>query len=147
MNKRGYMKKSLLTVLILSSFIVQAKPVEGTMTYKLPSGELATRDVTIDVPAKGQGEVSLNGKSFTWKTKKFGSFTRKNQTTFWSAFKSEYNNKKFTYLFVGTYLKGSNKLIYAGNYYKKKGHSFNLVDIKNIKKMKHVGLFNFEYLR
>jgi hypothetical protein len=141
--------KSLILIFIsalsLSAF---SAPVDGEVYYKLPSGELATRLVTLDVPSRGQGEVILSGKNFEWKTTKFKSFTKAGQTLFIAAFNTTFQNFKSTVILKGTYLKGSNQIKYYGDMYKKDGH---LPANKNIETdipgIKYTGGFSFNYLR
>lgn len=128
----------LLVLLFICSYSAFAKDVEGTITYKLPSGDLVSRDVILNVPSRGQGEVVLSGKSFEWKSKKFKSYTIAGQTIFAVAFTEKFRGIESTTLLKGTYLKGKNQIIYIGDVYKAKA--------KN-KKFKHSGVFRFEYLR
>ncbi len=130
------MKKIFSALLLTFSISAFATPVDGTITYKLPSGELAERDVTLETPSRGQGEVVLTGKNFTWKTTNFNSYETSGKVTFMAIFDTKFMGQQSKLLFKGTYLKGSNKLIYAGNIFKIK---------KN--KVKHLGLFDFKFDR
>lgn len=129
--------KYIFLMLTLLSFNAFATDVDGSLTYKLPNGDLVSRDVVFNVPARGQGEVVLSGKSFEWKSKKFKSFTVGGKTTFVVIFDAEFRGMKSQTMLKGTYLKGKNKIIYTGDMFKtKKG-----------KKFKHAGVFNFEFDR
>jgi hypothetical protein len=123
-------------ILFLLSFNLFATEVDGTITYKLPNGELVDRVVSIDVPSRGQGEVILRSGDFEWRTTKFWSKEKHGKMIFAALFDTKFRDTESKLLFKGTYLKGSNKLIYAGDIYKKKDGE-----------KKHIGLFNFEYLR
>tara|TARA_Y100000385_G_C12732775_1_gene483458 strand:+ start:27 stop:419 length:393 start_codon:yes stop_codon:yes gene_type:complete len=130
------MKNIFAVLLLMFSLSAFATPVDGTITYKLPNGELATRDVTLETPSRGQGEVILSGKTFTWKTTNFKSYEVSGKVTFMAIFDTKFMGQQSKLLFKGTYLKGSNKLIYAGNIFKMK---------KN--KVNHLGLFDFSFNR
>lgn len=137
--------KSLLFIVISSlSFTAFAVPVEGNLTYKLPTGELVYRAVTLDVPKKGQGEVTLTGVNFEWKSKLFKSFTSKDQQFFTVAFQNEFMNKKTTVVLKGTYLKGTDRIIYYGDMYKIGGH---VPLVESLLGYKYIGAFNFAYTR
>jgi hypothetical protein len=136
----------LLFALLLVTNVAFASPIDGEMTYKTPSGELVDRVVTIEVPSRGQGEVILSGQKFEWKTKAFKSFVVNGETIFIAAFKTQFRNFKSTILFKGTYLKGSNKIIYAGNFYKKTGHK-RLENLESMSGFDYSGSFRFDYLR
>jgi hypothetical protein len=137
--------KLILAILLVTN-VAFASQIEGEMTYKTPSGNLVDRVVTIEVPSRGQGEVILLGQKFEWKTKAFKSFVVNGETIFIAAFKTQFRNFKSTILFKGTYLKGSNKIIYAGNFYKKTGHK-NLENLENLSGFNYSGSFRFDYLR
>jgi len=122
-------------LVFLFSLNLLATEVDGTITYKLPNGELVDRNVSIEVPSRGMGEVVLRGERFEWKTDKFWSKNKNDRLVFTAEFETEFRGLKSTIVLKGTYLKGSNKLIYAGDVYKKKDE------------LKHIGLFNFNYLR
>jgi len=113
-----------------------ATAVDGTLTYKLPSGDLVDRDVTLEVPSRGQGEVVLSGKSFEWKTTQFKSFETAGKQTFVAIFETDFRGMKSKTVLRGTYLKGNNKLYYTGDMYK----------IKD-RKISHLGIFSFQYDR
>lgn len=128
------MKIALLISLL--TFGAFAAAVDGTLTYKLPSGDLVDRDVTLEVPSRGQGEVVLSGKNFEWKTTKFRSFERAGKLTFVAAFDTDFRGMKSKTILRGTYLQGKNTIIYTGDMYKVKD-----------KKVSHLGVFNFKYDR
>ena len=96
------------------------------------------REVVLDVPSRGQGEVVLSGKSFEWKTINFKSFKNLDRDIFVASFDTEFRGMKSTMIFKGTYLKGNNKLFYTGDIYKLK---------KSQRKLAHIGIFNFQYKR
>lgn len=140
------MKHLMLIALLSLSFAAQSKPVNGKIVYQLPNGELIDRELTIKVPSRGKGEVVLSGKNFEWKTTNFWSFNKKKETKFLAAFQTEFMGQKSTILFKGTYLKGSNKILYYGSFYKVKG--FEEVDAKSkLSQFRYTGAFKFEYDR
>ena len=127
----------------------------------MPSGDLATRNVTLTVPAMGKGKVTLSGqtsdwtikglsyddiqsKSFEWSTENFWSETINNEVFFYAVFKAEFKDFKSTIAFKGTYIKAENKILYHGSMYKKNGHH----DIdKDLSELNYIGGFNFSYDR
>ncbi len=120
---------------MFTSMIAFATPVDGVLSYKLPSGDLITRKVTLEVPARGQGEVKLTGDSFVWKSNNFKSYETLNRKVFSVVFDTEFENQKSKVILKGTYLKGSNYLIYSGDVYKIKSS------------LEHIGVFQFKYDR
>jgi hypothetical protein len=141
------MKTFAIVLGIISLFLSTesiASPVDGKIIYKLPNGQLVKRDVVLEVPSRGQGEVILSGQNFEWRTDKFRSYTKKGKTTFIASFETDFMNLKSTIVFKGTYLKGSNELIYYGDFYKKKGHNLETEDLAGFV---FQGGFKFSYLR
>jgi len=130
-----FFMSALLLSLISSAYAVA---VEGEVFYKLPDGTMAVRDVILDVPEKGQGEVVLSGKSFEWRTKKFKSKTKNGQTFFKIVFNVEFEEKKSIQIFKGTYFKTSDHIKYYGSIYKKED---------NKSKAKYIGGFEFNFER
>lgn len=113
---------NLVTVLFSALFAVSAFAVDvpGKIFYVDGAGKLVKRAVTIDVPARGEGKVVLKGKRIRWESDSFTSTTVHGQKVFSVVFTPEWEGKKKYIKFVGTYLKGSNKLVYYGSFYKKK---------------------------
>jgi hypothetical protein len=131
--------------LLLFSSVAFATPVGGKIFYEIPgANRVAVRDVSLDVPARGQGEVVLRGKGFEWRSDKFWTVKNDGQTIFYVAFQTEFEEHKATILFRGTYLKGSNLILYYGDFYKKSGHDFVNRDISDFK---YKGGFKFDYIR
>ncbi|MBD63730.1 MAG: hypothetical protein CME62_00860 [Halobacteriovoraceae bacterium] len=130
------MKLILLTLLFsISAFAV---PVDGVVTYKLDNGNLVDREVTIDVPARGQGEVTLIGENMELKTTHFKSVEVMGRKVFTIFFTTDFNGKKAVLVFKGTYMRGENYLIYTGDIYKARASENNLA---------HTGVFTFKYNR
>jgi hypothetical protein len=139
------MKLSIIFIAVLFSLSSWAKPVEGEIFYKKSDGDVARRAVTLEVPSKGEGEVVLRGNGFEWRSTDFWTKKKDNgQIMFIVAFKTEFMDKPSTIAFVGTYLKGSNEIIYNGNFYKKEGHDFVRGDDSDFR---YEGGFSFNYLR
>ncbi len=97
--------------------------VKGAVTYKMPQGELVSRNVSLDVPPMGQGKVKWisNGKvseSHSFKTKKFN-----NRVVFEVLFLNPEGAPPNTAMAIsGSYLRGTNGVIYYGDVY---GRSIN----------------------
>ena len=130
--------KLLILALSLLSLNVYATAVDGKITYKLPTGDLVDRDVVLEVPSRGQGEVVLSGKNFEWRTKNFQSFKTLGKDTFVATFDTKFMGMQSTLIFKGTYFKGKNRLFYVGDIFK--------ITKKN-KKPNHLGIFSFKYDR
>lgn len=115
------MKALFLGLLLAFSTASYAAPIDGQIFYTLPSGEYVERDVTLEVPSRGEGEVVLSGNNFEWRTSNFTSYTKKGKTVFVAAFQTEFREFKSTIVFKGTYIKGTNQIVYYGDMYKKNG--------------------------
>ena len=63
----------------------------------------------------------LSGNNFEWRTSNFTSYTKKGKTVFVAAFQTEFREFKSTIVFKGTYIKGTNQIVYYGDMYKKNG--------------------------
>ena len=126
----------------ISSF---AAEVPGQLYYKKKDGDVARRDVIIDVPSMGKGEVILKGKGFEWRTDEFWSEkTERGEILFTAAFQTEFMGMQSTIVFQGTYLKGKNEIIYQGNFLKQKG----FVEVtKDFEGFRYGGGFSFNFLR
>ena len=55
----------LLLLMALLSSNVMATEVAGKIFYATPDDELAVREMTLEVPARGEGEVVLRGEKET----------------------------------------------------------------------------------
>lgn len=132
-------------MVLLFSVGVHAAPVDGEIFYVTPtSGDIAIRNVTLEVPSRGQGEVVLSATNFDWRSTDFWTTFENGKTIFNVAFKTQFMNFKSTIVLKGTYLKGKNKIKYYGDFYKKKGYgAYN----KDLSDMKYAGGFNFNYDR
>jgi hypothetical protein len=140
------MKTLLVSLLFVFSSVSLAAPIDGQIFYTLPSGEYVERDVTIEVPSRGEGEVVLSGNNFEWRTANFTSYTKNGQTVFIAAFQTEFREFKSTTVLKGTYIKGSNKIVYYGDMYKKNG--LGEVDLSLEKNdFSFTGGFRFSYER
>ena len=138
------MKLVLFISVLMISLSTFASNVPGELYYTLPNGELVNRSVTLTVPARGQGEVTLSGEKFNWSTTNFWSENINGENIFYAVFQTSFMNFKSTIAFKGTYLKGDNKIIYYGSMYKKKGHH----EVNNdISDFKFSGGFNFNFDR
>ncbi|MEM7647148.1 MAG: hypothetical protein AAF203_09580 [Pseudomonadota bacterium] len=138
------MKLLICLMTALFSMSVWAKPVDGELFYKKKNGELVKRDVTLEVPSRGQGEVVLSGKNFEWRTKDFWTTQEKGQTLFTAAFKTEFMGFKSVIAFQGTYLQGTNEIIYDGNFFKRDGDEAANGDISDFE---YNGGFRFSFER
>lgn len=90
---------------------------DGYVSYKHPDGSLATRDCSLWVPAKGEGEVALKCGEYTASTKHFFTDHDKNgKVTFTVVFTSLPGAPENTMaLYSGAYMRGTNQAIYYGD--------------------------------
>ena len=141
------MKKILLLLLTITN--IQAAVVDGEIFYKKPNDEISTRQVTLEVPSRKPGEVVLRNEKFEWRTTNFKTFKKNNQTLFIALFETSFLKLfKSTVALKGTYINGSNKVLYYGDFYKKKGHDADIDTLdENLSEYTHKGGFRFEYLK
>lgn len=145
------MKSILFSFLLVFIFISdsEAAVVDGEIFYKKPNNEVITRSVTLEVPSRGEGEVVLRNEKFEWRTSNFKTFKKNGQTIFVALFETSFSLLfKSTVALKGTYINGSNKVLYYGDFFKKKGHNVNIEYIdENLSEFDHKGGFRFEYLK
>ena len=139
------MKNWIIILSLLMSFAAVATEVDGEIFYTVPSGDLASRSVTLDVPSRGRGEVVLRGNSFEWRTDKFYSRKIAGKQTFVAIFETEFRGEKSRMAFVGTYIRSNDQIRYYGDIYKRKnkGEPFSF----NLKGFGFIGGFDFRYQR
>ena len=113
--------KTLMIALVLAlastSAIAGSIEAPGKVIYKMPNNEIVKRDVSLRIPARGQGDVVLVGQN-ELVADRFFSKEVAGRTVFYvvfSGFPGATEGQKS--VFRGTYLRGSNKAIYYGNVY------------------------------
>ncbi len=153
------MTKFLYTFFVVSLLIgstsAQASntEAEGKVFYVAASGEIVKRDVTLEVPSRGQGDIILRNTS------------RSFESTAHAARSQELNGRVvFTVLFLnpgnmgddlvfrGSYMRGSNKAVYFGDMFKKPTGTGHSLDIESIERSildhhagwNHAGGFKFK---
>ena len=109
--------KWLLMLGLLSSNVM-ATEVAGKIFYATPEDELAVREMTLEVPARGEGEVVLRGEKVEWRTDKFHSHEENGRKVFVADFDVERNGKKKVLSFRGTYIRTADQVLYYGDFYK-----------------------------
>ena len=140
------MKTFFVTLLLSMAITAHAAPVDGKIVYQLPSGEIVDREVRLDVPPRGIGEVILSGEKFEWRTENFWTVKKAGQEKFYAVFKAEFMGMKSTILFKGTYIRGTNKILYYGDFYKQKGFH-DITQANGLRNFTFKGGFKFEYIR
>jgi len=118
-------ENSLLRIMGLAFLVfstsVHAVSVEapGKVFYKMPDGSIVKRDVSLVVPAMGQGDVILKyGKDKEAKSAKFWTTKKFGKTTFNVLFKEIPGAPKdWAALYTGAYLRGTNAAYYYGDVY------------------------------
>ena len=126
------MKKTLnlwiLVAAVFTSATSFAVDVAGHFVYKMPSGELVIRNATLDVPPRGQGKVILKYSSGSIDSDKFRHRTVNNRVIFEVLFLNPPGAPENTAMaMTGSYLRGSNGVIYFGDVYGK-SHTAGLTD-------------------
>lgn len=93
---------------------------QGKVFYVIPDGDLVKREVTLTVPACGQGAVVISSAS-GWRKETTTFFTKHHggQTTFVVVFQDPQGDNPNHYLTLkGSYLRGKNLATYWGDLYK-----------------------------
>jgi len=114
-----YFVSLIIAVMAFSSHVF-AESIEapGKIVYKMPSGELVTRDVALSVPARGEGDVILRGSNSDLVATDFFTKESHGQILFFVVFKDFPGAQEGEIsVFKGTYLRGSNKAYYYGDVY------------------------------
>lgn len=111
----------LASVAALSSTaLAESVTAPGHVVYKMPSGELVTRNVSLEVPARGEGDVFLIAGDQKVKAEAFKSMTLNGRTIFAVLFLNPPGAPTGTAdIYLGTYMRGTNEAIYYGDIYKK----------------------------
>ena len=92
---------------------------QGKVFYVIPEGDLVTREVTLTVPACGQGSIVISSAS-GWRSETTTFFTKRHgdHTTFVVVFKDPQGDNPNRYLtFKGSYVRGKNLAKYWGDMY------------------------------
>ena len=111
---------ALVLGIALSSTLAQAAEVPGKVIYKMPSGELVRRDVTLDVPPRGEGKVVWKTANYRVESHAFKTKKHLGRTIFSVLFLNVPGAPEGTAMaLVGSYLRGSNEVIYYGDIYGK----------------------------
>ena len=118
------LRRLALNGLVLGSFFIsmaaQAVEVPGKVIYKMPAGELVRRDVALDVPPRGEGKVIWKTAHHTLESHAFKTKKHLGRTIFSVVFLNVPGAPKNTAMaLVGTYLRGTNEVIYYGDIYSK----------------------------
>lgn len=108
-----------LSFLFLSTFSYGASiEAPGKVFYKMSTGEIVKREVSLVVPAKGQGDVILKYAGKQAKAAKFWTAKKFGKTTFNVLFKDVPGApKEWAALYTGAYLRGTNAALYYGDVY------------------------------
>jgi hypothetical protein len=104
--------------LLLSSAAMAAGSVEATgkVFYKKPSGEIVQREMSLEVPSRGQGQVVLKWESGSLVADSFSSRQESGRTIFYVLFRNVPFAPAGTEMaFKGTYSRGTNVALYYGD--------------------------------
>ncbi len=100
----------------LASEDVSSVIAQGSVAYKMPSGELVSREVSLEVPARGQGEVVLRSGDWEVRTTNFKSGELHGRKVFVVSFENVPGAPAGTKaVYHGTYMRGTNRAIYYGD--------------------------------
>ena len=111
---------AVLAAVLCSTSLAFAVEVPGKVIYKMPSGELVRRDVTLDVPPRGQGKVVWKTANYRVESHAFKTKKHLGRTIFSVLFLDVPGAPEGTAMaLVGSYLRGSNEVIYYGDVYGK----------------------------
>ncbi len=93
---------------------------DGGVFYKMPSGELITREASLEVPARGQGDVILRSGDYSLTAHGFKSVHKGDRVVFYVVFVNPPGApENFAVIYRGSYLRGSNGAKYWGDVYTK----------------------------
>jgi hypothetical protein len=100
--------------------VATAVEVPGKVIYKMPSRELVTRDVSLDVPPMGQGKVIWKSANSQMESHAFKTTKKNGRITFSVLFLDPPGAPANTAMVItGAYLRGTNQVIYYGDVYSK----------------------------
>jgi hypothetical protein len=115
---RAMFKSAVLFVATATA--AHAVEVPGKVIYKMPSNELVTRDVSLDVPPRGQGKVIWKSAHSTMESHAFKTKKMNGRTIFSVLFLNPPGAPDHTAMLIsGSYLRGTNEVIYYGDIYSK----------------------------
>ncbi len=99
----------------------------GKIFYKKgPNGDLVYRDMTLEVPTRGQGKVVLRSQNsdFTITSHRFWTERVRGRTIFYVLFVGlkppTDTHYKTALVYAGTYTRGKNEAVYYGDFFKKR---------------------------
>lgn len=134
-----YPVSALVTALFVSAFSFANAPLNkqqapasveaiGRVFYKMPSGEIVDRDVTLVVPFRGQGQVKLLYSRGEAVADSFSTLKENDRTIFLVKFsRVPYAPPGTEMEFKGTYTRGTNKALYYGDIFASGEANRNLV--------------------
>ena len=111
----------LVFVLFFTSTMASAFDVEadGKIFFKNKKSAIETLDASLNVPAKGEGEIVLQIGDKTYKTSNFSVRKKSERTILYVVF--DKNQKLFgenkRIVFKGTYVRGTNLALYYGSFF------------------------------
>lgn len=111
----------LIVLSVMSwSFAASAVEVPGQVFYKMPTGDLVFRDVTLDVPPMGRGKVIFKSEHYNIESHGFKTIKSHGKITFAVVFLNPPGAPANTAMaLVGSYIRGSNHVMYFGDVYAK----------------------------
>jgi hypothetical protein len=123
---RGFIVAAATTIALAGNSAMAADGTAGSVVanggvfYKMPSGELITRDASLEVPARGQGDVILRSGDYTLTAHGFKTVHKGDRTVFYVVFVNPPGApENFAVTYRGSYLRGSNGAKYWGDVFTK----------------------------
>lgn len=118
------LKKFLLAIagvaLLSTGAMAESVTAPGKVAYIMPSGELVKRDISIEVPARGEGDLFMLAGGQKIKAHAFKTIKANNRTIFAVLFINPPGAPENTAaVYYGTYMRGTNEAIYYGDIYSK----------------------------
>ena len=113
---------SLGWLLFTTGVHAQSVVADGKVFYQLPAGEIVYRGVSLEVPARGQGDVVLRGENSEEAVvaDRFFSVESAGRVVFYVVFRDPPGSQPGTLgIWRGTYLRGSNQATYYGEVFTK----------------------------
>jgi hypothetical protein len=124
----------------------QSVVAEGGVFYKMPDGTLINRDATLEVPARGQGDVILRSGPLSLTAHGFKTIHKHGRAIFYVVFLDPPGAPENTaVVYRGSYLRGSNGAKYWGDVfsrtYKASGELSDLLKVPGVDNL----IYDFEH--
>ena len=113
---KGMVFGSALALTLASTAKAESVAAPGKVFYVSNNGELVKRELTLTVPARGEGEVTLGNDNWSASSSRFFTAKYHGRTVFYVVFNDVGPNHK-QMLLRGSYIRGTNLAAYWGDVY------------------------------